>query len=68
MNKRQVSIVGQLRKAIREAEQIGMTRYKLAQVSGVEQAVLSKLVRHEGHSIGYGGADRNGTWKEIKNS
>jgi plasmid maintenance system antidote protein VapI len=44
MSKRQVTIVKQLQRAVRAGERGGMTRYKLAQVSGVEQAVLSKLV------------------------
>lgn len=45
MTKRSKSIVNDLRRAIAEAEKRGFTRYKLAQASGVEQAVLSKLVR-----------------------
>ena len=39
------SIVEQLRKAIAQAERGGLTRYRLAKLSGVEQSVLSKLVR-----------------------
>ena len=45
MAKRQTIIVDQLRRAIRQAERAGMTRYRLAKVADVEQAVLSKLVR-----------------------
>jgi plasmid maintenance system antidote protein VapI len=45
MIKRSKNIVDELRGAITKAERQGLTRYKLAQVSGVEQAVLSKLVR-----------------------
>jgi ribosome-binding protein aMBF1 (putative translation factor) len=44
MNKRQVNIVKQLQQVVRQGERAGMSRYRLSQVSGVEQAVLSKLV------------------------
>ena len=42
---RQVTIIKQLQKAIRQGERAGLTRYRLSQLSGVEQAVLSKLMR-----------------------
>jgi plasmid maintenance system antidote protein VapI len=45
MRKQPGKVVDALRKAIRQAEKSGMTRYKLAQSCGVEQAVLSKLMR-----------------------
>jgi hypothetical protein len=44
MSRRKSNIVAELRKAILEAEHAGVTRYKLAQESGVEQAVLSKVI------------------------
>jgi len=42
---KKTSIVDELRRAIRQAEQGGLTRYRLAKMTGVEQAVLSKLMR-----------------------
>jgi transcriptional regulator with XRE-family HTH domain len=45
MAKTGLSLAGQLTAAIRTAEKRGMTRYRLAQVSGVGEAQLSRLVR-----------------------
>jgi hypothetical protein len=42
---KKVSIVKQLQQAIAKAERAGVTRYQLSKLSGVEQAVLSKLMR-----------------------
>jgi transcriptional regulator with XRE-family HTH domain len=44
---KQASIVAQLRKAIAQAERAGMTRYKLAQQTGLSQAMLSRFMAGE---------------------
>ena len=46
MSKR-TGITAELRAAIRAAEQTGLTRYRLSKLSGVEQAVLCKLVHSQ---------------------
>ena len=43
MNKRQVGIVKQLVKAIREAERAGMSRYAIAQAAGIALPVLVRI-------------------------
>jgi transcriptional regulator with XRE-family HTH domain len=47
MAKQPKGIVEQLRQAIRAAEKRGTTRYRLAQVSGVTEGGLSRLVAGE---------------------
>lgn len=44
MSKRHVSIAEQLRKAIRAAERAGITRYRVAQDTGISEAQLSRIV------------------------
>jgi transcriptional regulator with XRE-family HTH domain len=52
-----MSIIDDLRRAIRTAERKGITRYRLAQLSGVEQAVLSKLM-HGKRTVGIATAEK----------
>ena len=44
MAKKPKSIVEQLRAAIAQAEKAGTTRYRLAKISGLSEAVLSRFV------------------------
>jgi transcriptional regulator with XRE-family HTH domain len=39
------SIAGRLRAAIRQAERGGLTRYRLAQLSGVAESQISRIAR-----------------------
>jgi predicted transcriptional regulator len=44
MSKHPKGIVEQLRAAIRKAERAGISRYRLSKLSGVEQAVLCRIM------------------------
>ena len=58
MAKRPRPIADQLRQAIRKAERADVTRYAIAQESGVSQATLSLLVNDKNHQIKLETAER----------
>jgi DNA-binding XRE family transcriptional regulator len=49
MAKKKQNVTDQLIKAIREAEKQGVTRYRIAQISGVSEALLCRLVKGNYH-------------------
>jgi transcriptional regulator with XRE-family HTH domain len=47
MSKRQVSIGEQLRKAIKQAERAGVTRYQIAKAAGMPQSQVGRIASGE---------------------
>ena len=51
MASRRKSVADKLRTAIARAERKGVTRYRIAQDSGVSQCTLSQFVNHDGRQL-----------------
>jgi transcriptional regulator with XRE-family HTH domain len=47
MSKSKASIVEQLRKAIRQAERVGMTRYQISKATGMPQSQVGRIASGE---------------------